>query len=97
MLLANLSAPKVLVGESLRAGRFQIPLSAIGDIEVLDRERFGRLIGPEANPAAQLMIRGDVKQGARLFISDPSDPTPYVIISSRRPEQLIAAIDANRP
>lgn len=73
-----------------------MPLPALGEATVLDQQELKQAIGPRANPAAQLVIRGDLKRAAKLEISDPADPTPYLIISSRRPEELIAAIYANR-
>ena len=93
---ANLLAPKIEVGDSLLAGKFEIPLSALGELSVLNREEFSKIVGPEANPAAQLLIRGDLKQALKIEIADSSDPTPYVVISSRAPEKLASAIIANR-
>ena len=81
---------------SLRADRIEVPLSAVGQATALDAEAFGRLLGPEADPRAQLMIRGYIKGGVKVAISDPADPTPYVLLSSRRPEQLAVALQANR-
>lgn len=92
----NLLSPKIEVTKELTAGRFRLPLTALGDASILDREEFRKVIGPKANPAAQLMIRGDVSRGVMIRISDPNDPTPYLVLSSRKPAELVAAIDANR-
>lgn len=92
----NLLSPKITVTKELTAGRFRLPLGALGEVKILESDKFRRVIGPEANPGAQLMIRGDVPRGVMIYISDPNDPTPYLVLSSRRPAELVAAIDANR-
>jgi hypothetical protein len=33
----------------------------------------------------------------KIEVADPEDPTPYLLISSRNPEKLAIALDANRP
>lgn len=95
--VVNLSSPRIAVAENLVAGRFTIPLNAIGTTEPLAGGELKRIVGPQANPAARLVLRGDLKTAVKVEISDPADPTPYLVISTRRPQQLIAAINANRP
>jgi Protein of unknown function (DUF3093) len=48
--------------------------------------------GTRLNGLAYLCIRGWVDPVVRIEITDPSDPTPYWLTSTRRPEQLIAAL-----
>ena len=42
------------------------------------------------------MIRGWVDPVVRVGIEDPDDPVPYWLISTRRPEDLIRALDEAR-
>jgi hypothetical protein len=44
--------------------------------------------GTRLNGLAYLCIRGWVDPVVRIEITDPSDPTPYWLTSTRRPEQL---------
>lgn len=97
MLAGNLTAPKIIVGTELAAGRFRLPLTVLAKTTELAEAEFNHLIGPGANPAAQLMIRGDVRRGVRIDIADKNDPTPFVVLSTRNAQGLVAAIDANRP
>jgi hypothetical protein len=90
------SAPVISVTTELRAGRMRIPLSIIGKTEALNNAELKQLIGPAADARAQLFIRGYVKTALKIEINDPVDPTPYLILSSRRPEQLAVALLANR-
>ena len=89
-------APVVSVSSALQAGRFKLPLEAIGAVEKLTQTQMRELLGPGGNPAARLMIRGYIKTGIKVDIADPEDSTPYVLISSRNPARLASALDANR-
>lgn len=91
-----LLSPQVTVSDRLVAGRYLIPLSAIGQVDSLDSEEFGRLLGPGFNPRARLMLGGFSKTGVRIEIVDPADPTPYVLVSSRKPQELARALGADR-
>lgn len=88
-------APVVSVSSALQAGRFKLPLEAIGAVEKLTQAQMRELLGPGSNPAARLMIRGYIKAGIKVEIADPEDSTPYVLISSRNPARLASALDAN--
>jgi hypothetical protein len=37
---------------------------------------------------AFMLLRGYVPTAVRVEVSDPDDPTPYLYLSTRRPEQL---------
>ena len=96
LVLASVLSPLVLVdGERLLAGRMSIPKTAIGNVTEIDTEDLRTQLGPKLNAMAQLMIRGDVKTAVRVEISDADDPTPYLIISTRRPKELVSALRAN--
>jgi len=95
--LVTVLAPRIEVSDrELTAGRFTIPLEFIGKATALseDESRFAR--GPGLNANARLMLRGDVANLVRVDISDANDPTPYILISTRRGEELVSALRANR-
>lgn len=95
--IVQLLAPSITVAEGrLIADRISIPVSALGKASMLTKEEFSKALGPKADPRAQLMIRGYVSGGVKIEVADPEDPTPYLLISSRNPEQLAIALDANR-
>ena len=50
------------------------------------------LAGPEANARAYLVLRPYLKRAVKVEITDPADPTPYWLVSSRRPEDLAGAL-----
>ena len=96
-LIVQLLAPAITVADGqLVADRISIPVSALGKVSQLNKEEFSEALGPRADPRAQLMIRGYVPGGVKIEVTDPEDPTPYLLISSRKPEKLAVALDANR-
>jgi hypothetical protein len=85
-----------VVGGSLLAGDAKIPVSALGEAHVLDAEEARAWRTVKADPRAYMLLRAYVPTALRVEITDPSDPTPYVYVSTREPERLAAALDAVR-
>lgn len=85
-----------VVAGSLVAGDARIPVSALGEARALDAEETQAWRTYKADPRAHMLLRGYVRTAVRVVISDPEDPTPYVYVSTRRPAELVAALDAAR-
>jgi hypothetical protein len=97
LVLSSVLSPLVVVdSERLLAGRISIPLSVIGNATEIAKSDLRAELGPQLDARAQLMIRGDLKGAVKVEISDPKDPTPYLVISTRRPKELVSALRANR-
>lgn len=79
----------------LSAGSDELPVTAITTITPLDREATRMRLGPQADPAAKLVVRGWIGSSVMLRLSNP-DPVPYWVVSTRRPEELAAAIKSER-
>ena len=75
-----------------RAGRAHIEGRYLGAVDALDAEQTRRTAGPEADARAYLVLRPYLKRAVRVQITDPADPTPYWLVSSRRPEELASAL-----
>lgn len=60
----------------------------------LDEPATRRRRGPESDARAYLVLRPYLLRAVEVTISDASDPTPYWLINSRRPDRLAAAINA---
>ncbi|MDZ5661964.1 DUF3093 domain-containing protein [Nocardioides sp. S-58] len=82
--------------QAFRAGRAQVPLEHVGAVTPLDADDVRRLAGVEADARAYLVLRPYLKRGVRVDITDPADPTPYWLVSSRRPDALASALEAAR-
>ena len=76
----------------LRVGRAHLSPDDIGPVRALDPRGFREQLGPQADARAWLRTRPYVDAGVRVDVADPSDPTPYWLVSSRRPEALAAAL-----
>ncbi|MFI5687514.1 DUF3093 domain-containing protein [Streptomyces sp. NPDC051636] len=85
-----------VVGDSLIAGEAKIPVSALGEWEVLDQEEARAWRTYKADTRAFLLLRAYIPTALRLEVTDPDDPTPYLYLSTRDPEGLAAAIEAAR-
>ncbi|MDX2025238.1 DUF3093 family protein, partial [Microcella sp.] len=51
--------------------------------------------GQRLDARAFLVLRPDIPAVLRVAVTDPDDPTPYWLLSTRRPEELAAAIAAS--
>jgi hypothetical protein len=81
---------------SLLAGKARIPLEALGEALVLDPTEAVAWRSYKADPRAFMLLRSYVPTALKVEVTDPSDPTPYVYLSTRSPEQLAAALEAVR-
>ncbi|AEE46277.1 DUF3093 domain-containing protein [Cellulomonas fimi] len=87
--------PTVRVADgSLRAGSARIPLSLLGTVTELDADALRRELGPDLDARAHVCLRGWIRSAVRVELLDPQDPTPYWLVSTRRPHELAQAIRA---
>ena len=70
---------------------------ACGPVQALDEQGTRRLRGVDADARAYLALRPYVARAVRVQVEDPADSTPYWLVSSRRPERLVAALEEARP
>ncbi|SMF76903.1 DUF3093 domain-containing protein [Streptomyces sp. Amel2xC10] len=85
-----------IVGDSLIAGEAKIPVTALGEAEVLDAEEARAWRTHKADTRAFLLLRAYIPTALRVEVTDPQDPTPYLYLSTREPERLAQALAAAR-
>ncbi|MEU3340337.1 DUF3093 domain-containing protein [Streptomyces sp. NPDC002144] len=85
-----------VVGGSLIAGEAKIPVTALGDTEVLEGEEARAWRTYKADTRAFLLLRSYIPTALRVVVTDPEDPTPYLYLSTREPERLAEALKAAR-
>ncbi|MET0468050.1 MAG: DUF3093 domain-containing protein [Aeromicrobium sp.] len=78
--------------EGLHVGRAFVAAAHIGAATALDRAAYRTQLGTGANARAFLATRPYLDHGVVVTIDDPSDPTPYWLVSSRRPDALAASL-----
>jgi hypothetical protein len=70
----------------------RIPIARLDHGVVLDREAFRQQTGPMADPRAFVVSRPWLHTAVRLMLDDPDDPTPYWVVGTRRPQELLKAL-----
>ena len=95
LYLAIARATTIEVTNELRVGRLRIPLKALGEISIHTAEDARLERGPNLDSRAWLKIRGDIDPVVKIQVVDEADPTPYLLISSRRPKELASALGAD--
>ena len=84
-------------GTRVRIGRALIEHRYIAAASALDAAQTRRRAGVEADARAHLVLRPYVSTAVEITLDDPDDPVPYWLVSSRRPEALVAALSAATP
>lgn len=72
----------------------RLPRSFVGAVEIIPATAKRKALGPHLDPAAFVVHRGWVGPLVRVRLTDPADPTPYWIFSTRHPERLAELLRA---
>lgn len=78
--------------EVLHVPGARIGLHHLGEAVVLDRAALRLQTGPMADRLAYVVTRPWLRQAVRVTVADPADDTPYWVVGSRRPHELLAAL-----
>lgn len=82
-----------LTTERLKAGRANIEVKYLGKIEVLSKKDMLFHRGSGINSRAYLALRFWIERGLKVEITDPRDPTPFWLISSKYPERFLERLN----
>jgi hypothetical protein len=89
LLIVRMGRTQVAVRDGeLVVGEAHLPLRFVGEVEVVAAKDKRKVLGPRLDPAAYVLHRGWVGPVLLVQLTDPADPTPYWLFSTRRPEQL---------
>lgn len=87
-----LTSPTITVdAEQFRAGRSRIEHHHIGSIEAVSIDRAREEKSTLLDARAWLVLRPWVGPAVKITVSDPDDPTPYWLVSTRQPERIVEA------
>jgi len=78
------------------AGRAALPIEFVGKAVAYDGLEATFERGPGLDARAYTLFRGGVRPVVRVENSDPDDPTPYWLVSTRRPTELVDALSRSR-
>jgi hypothetical protein len=82
--------------EAFRAGRARLPLSFVGRIVPLTRDESITAKGAAADPHAYMCTRGWIGESIIVEVTDPADPHPYWLVSTRRGHDLAEVLATAR-
>lgn len=80
-------------GQELRIDQAHIELKYLGGVEQLTSSQMRLLRTRDADPAAYLAIKFWLSTGVKITISDPRDPTPYWLVTSKRGDQIATLLN----
>jgi hypothetical protein len=98
VVLLLLASPTLEVTErGFSAGRATLPARHLGPASGFTREDATRERGPSLDARAWLLIRGWADGVVKVEVADDRDPVPYWLVSTRRPDELVSALERLRP
>ena len=95
ILVSIAAAPVIRVTDNLDVAQIKVPLTALGEAIVVEPEKVSYERGPGLSPGSKFIIRGDVKHLVKVPVTDALDPTSYLLLSTRRPNELASALNAH--
>jgi Protein of unknown function (DUF3093) len=81
-------------GGELRIRGAHVPLKFVGRAVRLDERSLRRLVGRDGDPSAFVSIRPWIGPGVQVVLDDVDDPTPYWVVSTRHPEQVVKLLNS---
>lgn len=86
-----------ITDEQLRVGRARIPQQDLGRAAAHRGDAAREQLGPGFDARSYQCIRGWIDPVLTVEVSDPQDPTPYWLFSTRHPESVLAALGSEEP
>ena len=77
----------------LHAGEAKLPAELISRCLVIPPTAKQAAMGRQLDPAAFVIHKSWIPTMAMMVLDDPEDPTPYWLISTKRPQALLEALE----
>ena len=91
------TSPVIEVDEAgITAGRARLPIEFSGEAESFTGPHATLERGRQLDARAWLVIRGWIDPVVKIPVRDPEDPAPYWLVSTRKPQRIMAAIETAR-
>lgn len=69
----------------------QLPHDVVQRSMIVPKTARRNALGPQFDPAAFLVTHGWIDEHIMLVLDDPEDPTPYWLIATKNPQQVLDA------
>ena len=76
----------------LWVGDAHLPVSVVARSAEVPKSAKSAALGRQLDPAAYVVHRAWVGPMVLVVLDDPDDPTPYWLVSCRRPDRVLAAL-----
>lgn len=76
----------------IHVGSATMSFDEMDSVQALDAPTTRLMLGPQADPSARLFVRGFIRESVLIRPRDPR-PVPYWLVSTRRPDAVIAAVE----
>ena len=86
-----LSKRIVLTDQELIVGKARIPRDVLGKVTVIEKSDQFAEKGPKLDARAYVALKA-LNGLVKIENTDAADPTPYILVSTRKPEQLRQAV-----
>lgn len=86
-----LSKRIVVTSRELNVGKARIPREILGKVTVVEKSQQFAEKGPKLDARAFVALKA-LDGLVKIANTDATDPTPYILVSTRRPEQLRQAL-----
>ena len=93
-IFASAATVITVAEDEITIGRGVIEPRYLRSVRTLSADQTQRRSGTEADARAHLVLRPYVATSVELALDDPADPVPYWLVSTRRPGELAAALQA---
>ncbi len=94
--MLGFTAAVTVTSKGVSAGRAQLEWPYVGAVTPLSGEEVRLRLGRDADPRAYLMYRSYAPEAVEIAVSDPADPHPYWLVSTRDAAALADAIEKAR-
>lgn len=81
-----------VIDGDLVVGNARLGSDFVGTATALDAATFRHTMGAGADARTFIRTRPYVRTGALVKVADPDDSTPYWLVSTRRPDDLVASL-----
>ncbi|MEV4314667.1 DUF3093 domain-containing protein [Actinocrispum sp. NPDC049592] len=96
MFLAGRARVRI-TDDELWVGEAHLPLKFAGEVDVLTGHEKRPALGRDLDPAAYVLHKGWIPTAVRVQLTDPDDPTPYWLFSTRHPERVAELLRQKAP
>ncbi|GIE80377.1 hypothetical protein Aph02nite_63270 [Actinoplanes philippinensis] len=84
--------PVEVTADELRVDDARLPVEFISGVVALDAAGKREALGVGAHPLAFVVQRAWIGPAVQILLDDPADPTPFWVVSTRRPVELATTL-----